>query len=76
MLIDGVHAPEIPLLEVSGSVNDPPEQIGDTWVNAGFELEVTAITTVLLVALNGDAQAALLVITQITLFAFARVVLV
>lgn len=35
LLAAGLHVPEIPLLEVSGSVNDSPEQIAGSCVNAG-----------------------------------------
>ncbi|MNY17502.1 hypothetical protein D3C86_1508240 [compost metagenome] len=76
MFILGLHVPVIPLLEVAGSVKDPPEQIGATCVKAGTTGAETFITTALLVAVNGEAQEALLVITQVTLLPFANVVLV
>jgi hypothetical protein len=76
LLIDGDHEPVIELFDVVGSVNDPPEQIGEIWAKVGIVFAVTVITIALLVAVNGEAQTALLVITQVTLFALTRVVLV
>ena len=35
LLMAGVHEPEMPLLEVVGSVNEPPEQMGATCVKVG-----------------------------------------
>ena len=75
-MMAGLHVPVIPLLEVVGSVKDPPEQIGATWVKVGVTEAVTFMVMALLVAVNGEAQAALLVITQVTLFPLARVVVV
>lgn len=48
LLAAGLHVPEIPLLEMEGSVNDSPEQIAETGVNTGvvFSLTVTVIVVV------------------------------
>ena len=35
LFIAGDHVPVIPFVEVVGKVNDPPEQIGATWVKVG-----------------------------------------
>lgn len=76
LLMAGFHVPLIPLLELAGSVKDSPAQIAGTCVNTGVTEAVTVIVTALLVAVADEAQDALLVITQVTMFPFASVVVV
>ncbi|MNE65265.1 hypothetical protein D3C77_676180 [compost metagenome] len=66
----------IPLLEVVGKVIDPPEQIAGICVKAGVTEAETVIVIALLVTLVGEAQAALLTITQVTILPFVNVVVV
>ena len=47
LLIAGLHVPEIPLVEVAGSVNDCPEQIGVMALKVGT---VPAFTVTVIVA--------------------------
>lgn len=63
-------------METVGSVNVLPEQTGAICVNAGTVGAVTFMVIVLLVTLVGEAQAALLTITQETVLPFASVVVV
>lgn len=63
-------------MDVAGNVNVSPEQIAGTCVKVGFTGAVTVMTIALLVTVKGEAQAALLVMTQTTLFALARIALV
>jgi len=46
LFIAGLHVPVMPLFDVAGRVNDPPEQIAATCVNAGVALLFT--TTVII----------------------------
>jgi hypothetical protein len=51
----GDHVPVILLLEVSGSVNDPPLQIGTIWVNVGV---TGAPTVTVIVAVEAQVPVA------------------
>lgn len=48
LLIAGLQVPLIPLVEVAGNVNDPPEQMAATCVNAGV-IEAVFTVTVMVV---------------------------
>ncbi len=48
LFMAGDHVPVIPFVEVVGKVNNPPEQIGATWVKIGV---VNAFTVTLIVVL-------------------------
>ncbi len=45
LFIAGDHVPVIPFVEVGGSVNAVPEQIGPTWLNVGVVDGVTVTFT-------------------------------
>ena len=45
LLMAGDQLPEMPSLEVAGKVNEPPEQMGATWVKVGVTIGFT--TTVI-----------------------------
>ena len=50
VFIPGDQEPLMPLLEVVGSVNEPPEQIGATCVKVGVTLGFTVTVMVWVVA--------------------------
>ena len=52
LLITGDHVPLMPLLEIVGSVNDPPAHIGDICVNAGVSWGII-IMVIIAVAAQG-----------------------
>jgi hypothetical protein len=52
LLIEGLHVPVIPLLDVAGSVNVPPLQIGATCVNIGVVRGITETVIVTMVVVT------------------------
>lgn len=45
LLMVGAHVPVTPFKDVVGKEKDPPEQIGEIWVNDGIVGALTEITT-------------------------------
>ena len=56
MLIAGDQVPVMPLLEMAGSVNEPPEQIGATCVKVGVTFGFT-VTVIVVVEAQGCSAA-------------------
>ena len=76
LLIAGDHVPVIPLLEVAGSVNDPPLQMAATWVNVGTVGWFTVTVMVAVVAQTPAAGVKVYVVVAVVLIAGDHVPLI